>query len=63
MAFNVGSPDYTIAAVPLARSTAVLSLQGAMNLSPTATLEASVGGEFGHKVSDQFVQARLRWAF
>jgi outer membrane autotransporter protein len=63
MAFNVGSPDYTIAAVPLARSTAVVSLQGAVNLSPAATLEASVGGEFGNRVSDQFVQARLRWAF
>jgi outer membrane autotransporter protein len=63
MAFNVGSPNYTIAGVPLGRSTAVLSLQGAVNLSPTAILEASVGGEFGNKVSDQSVQARLRWAF
>jgi outer membrane autotransporter protein len=63
MAFNAGRPDYTIKAVPLARSTAVVSLQGAVNLSPAATLEASVGGEFGNRVSDQFVQARLRWAF
>lgn len=63
MSFSVGSPDFTIAGVPLARNTAVLSVFGQAVLSPSATLEVGFTGEFGQNVREQSVQAKLRWAF
>jgi len=63
MAFNQGSPDYLIWGVPRSSSTLVLGLQAQMSLSPNATLEAGFSGEFGKKVREQAIQARVRWAF
>ena len=63
MSFNVGSPDFIIAGVPVARNTAVLSVFGQVTLSPSATLEAGFSGEFGRNVREQSVQAKLRWMF
>ena len=63
MAFSTGSPDFTIAGVPLSRNTGIVRVQGQMALTPSTTLEAGFSGELGNKVREQAVQARLRWVF
>jgi fibronectin-binding autotransporter adhesin len=55
LAFAGGAP-FAVAGVPIAQDAAVVEAGLDLNLSPTATLGLSYGGQFGNDLSDQTIR-------
>ncbi|MDW6023347.1 autotransporter domain-containing protein [Mesorhizobium sp. BAC0120] len=63
MRFAAGGDAFSIGGVPIARDAAVLEAGLDFNLSQSATLGVTYGGQFGSGMSDQSVKANLNVKF
>jgi len=61
--FAAGGNMFSVSGVPVAKNAAAVNAGVSFQITPSATVDATYGGQFGHGVTDQSARMSLTWTF
>ncbi|ULU24216.1 autotransporter-associated beta strand repeat-containing protein [Dyella terrae] len=61
--FAAGGNVFSVSGVPLAKNAAAISGGISFQVTPSVTVDATYGGQFGHQATDQSARMSLTWMF